>query len=154
MLRPLNLGEVTLETDPDLDRRRLFGHNASGSEMEHWHNPALPGAGFLFSSIEGMRSYLAANLFPETTSLRVPLELAQPARYPVGTGMQVGLGWFVRTTDEGRAHWHDGGTAGFGSFIGFDLERQLGVAVLTTRLHTLELDEAAMTVISELRQEH
>ena len=154
VLRPLNLGEVTLETDPDLDRRRLFGHNASGSEMEHWHNPALQGAGFLFSSIEGMRSYLAANLFPETTSLRVPLELAQPARYPVGTGMQVGLGWFVRNTDEGRAHWHDGGIAGFGSFIGFDLERQLGVAVLTTRLHTLELDEAAMTVISELRQEH
>ena len=152
VLRPLTLGEVTLETDPDPDRRRFFGHNASGSEMEHWHNPALPGAGFLFSSIEGMRSYLAANLFPETTSLRVPLELAHQARYPAGPGMQVGLGWFVRSTDDGPVHWHNGGTAGFGSFIGFDLERQLGVAVLISRVHTLELDEAAMKVLSDLRQ--
>jgi CubicO group peptidase (beta-lactamase class C family) len=152
VLAPLDLGEVTLETDPDPDKRRLFGHNASVGEMEHWHNPALPGAGFLFSSIEGMRGYLAANLFPETTSLRVPLELVHQARYPSGPGMQVGLGWFVRGTDEGPVHWHNGGTAGFGSFIGFDLERRLGVAVLISRVQTPRLDEAAMSVISELRQ--
>jgi len=66
--------------------------------------------------------------------------------------MEVGLGWFVRGTAEGPVHWHNGGTAGFGSFIGFDLERQLGVAVLMSRVHTLQLDEAATTVISELRQ--
>ena len=152
VLRPLNLGELTLETDPDPDRRRLFGHNDSGSEMEHWHDPALSGAGFLFSSIEGMRRYLAANLFPETTSLRVPLELVHQARYPAGPGMQVAMGWLVSGTDEGPVHWHNGGTAGFGSFIGFDLERQLGVAVLISRVHTPRLDEAAMSVISELRQ--
>jgi D-alanyl-D-alanine-carboxypeptidase/D-alanyl-D-alanine-endopeptidase len=152
VLRPLDLGELTLETDPDPDQYRLFGHNESGSEMEHWHNPALPGAGFLFSSIEAMRRYLAANLFPATTSLRVPLELAHQARCPAGPGMQVALAWLVRGTDEGPVHWHNGGTAGFGSFIGFDLERQLGVAVLMSRVHTRRLDEAAMTVISELRQ--
>jgi CubicO group peptidase (beta-lactamase class C family) len=66
--------------------------------------------------------------------------------------MQVALGWFVRSTDDGPVHWHNGGTAGFGSFIGFDLERQLGVAVLISRVHTLELDEAAMKVLSDLRQ--
>jgi serine-type D-Ala-D-Ala carboxypeptidase/endopeptidase len=152
VLLPLNLGEVTLETDPDPDRCRLFGHNGSGSEMEHWHNPALQGAGFLFSSIEGMRRYLAANLFPETTSLRVPLELVREARYPAGPGMQVAMGWLVSGTDEGYVHWHNGGIAGFGSFIALDLERQLGVAVLTSRVHTPRLDEVAMTVISELRQ--
>jgi CubicO group peptidase (beta-lactamase class C family) len=112
----------------------------------------LQGAGFLFSSVEGMRRYLAANLFPATTSLRVPLELAHQVRYPAGPGMQVGLGWLVRGTDEGPVHWHNGGAAGFGSFIGFDLERQLGVAVLISRVHTSRLDEAAMTVISGLRQ--
>ena len=99
-----------------------------------------------------MRGYLAANLFPETTSLRVPLELVHQARYPSGPGMQVGLGWFVRGTDEGPVHWHNGGTAGFGSFIGFDLERQLGLAVLISRVHTPQLDETAVTVISALRQ--
>ncbi len=152
VLAPLELGEVTLETDPDPDKRRLFGHNASIGEMEHWHNPALQGASFLFSSIEAMRRYLAANLFPGTTSLRVPLDLVHEARYPAGSAMQVALGWLVRSTDDGPVHWHNGGTAGFGSFIGFDLERKLGVAALISRVHTTHLDEAAMAVLSELRK--
>ena len=84
--------------------------------------------------------------------IELPLELVHQARYPAGPGMQVALGWFVRGTDEGPVHWHNGGIAGFGSFIGFDLERQLGVAVLISRIHTLRLDEAAMKVLSELRQ--
>jgi CubicO group peptidase (beta-lactamase class C family) len=62
------------------------------------------------------------------------------------------MGWLVSGTDEGPVHWHNGGIAGFGSFIGFDLERQLGVAIFMSRVHTSRLDEAAMTVISELRQ--
>jgi D-alanyl-D-alanine-carboxypeptidase/D-alanyl-D-alanine-endopeptidase len=152
VLAPLDLEEVTLETDPDPDKRRLFGHNASVGEMEHWHNPALQGASFLFSSIEGMRRYLAANVFPETTSLRVPLDLVHEARNPAGPGTQVALGWLLRSTDDGPVHWHNGGTAGFGSFIGFDLERKLGVAALISRVHTAQMDEAAIRVLSELRK--
>ena len=48
VLAPLDLDGVTLETSPDPDRHRLFGHNDSGAEMEHWHNPALAGASSLF----------------------------------------------------------------------------------------------------------
>ena len=33
------------ETDADPDGRRLFGRDGSGTEIEHWRNPALPGAG-------------------------------------------------------------------------------------------------------------
>jgi CubicO group peptidase (beta-lactamase class C family) len=153
VLEPLNLQGVTLETDPDPDRRRLFGHNDSGKEIEHWHNPALPGAGFLFSTIGGMGRYLTVNLRPETTPLRAPLELVHQARHAAGPGMRVALGWLLRDTDAGPVHWHNGGTAGFGSFIGLDLRRQLGVAVLMSRRHSPELDTAAMGVISELRRQ-
>jgi CubicO group peptidase (beta-lactamase class C family) len=65
--------------------------------------------------------------------------------------MQVALGWLVRDTDTGPVHWHNGGTAGFGSFIGFDLPRLAGVAVLMSRRHDHDLDEAAMRALSELR---
>jgi CubicO group peptidase (beta-lactamase class C family) len=150
-LAPLNLEDVSLETGPDPDRQRLFGHNDAGAEMEHWRNPALPGAGSLFSSIQGMRRYLVVNLRPETTPLRAPLELVHQARLPAGPGMEVALGWLVRGTDQGPVHWHNGGTAGFGSFIGLDLPRRTGVAVLISRRHDQELDDAAMRAISELR---
>jgi CubicO group peptidase (beta-lactamase class C family) len=153
VLSPLDLEGVTVETAPDPDRLRLFGHNDSGDEMEHWHNPALAGASCLFSSGEGMRRYLAANLYPDKTKLGAALQLVHQARRPAGPGMQVGLGWLVRDTDDGPLHWHNGGTAGFASFIGFDLYRKLGVAVLMSRRHVLRLDDAALGAIRVLRQQ-
>jgi CubicO group peptidase (beta-lactamase class C family) len=151
VLAPLDLAEVTSETDPDPGGRRLFGRDGSGAEIEHWRNPALAGAGSLFSSIQGMHRYLVVNLAPSTTPLRQALELAHEPRLPAGPGMQVALGWLVRDTDAGPVHWHNGGTAGFGSFIGFDLPRRAGVAVLMSRRHDHDLDEAAMRALSELR---
>jgi CubicO group peptidase (beta-lactamase class C family) len=153
VLTPLDLEDVALETEADPHGRRLFGHDGSGAEIEHWHNPALPGAGCLFSDIRGMRRYLVVNLNPETTALRPPLELVHEARQPAGPGMEVALGWLVRATEEGPVHWHNGGTAGFGSFIALDLRRRLGVAALISRRHDHDLDEAAMRAISELRAE-
>ena len=153
VLTPLDLADVAMETDPDPDRRRLFGHDSSGAEIEHWRNPALPGAGCLFSNIQGMRRYLVVNLRPETTALRGPLELVHQARQPARPGTQVALGWLVQDSDEGPVHWHNGGTAGFGSFIGFDLARQIGVAALMSRRHSDNLDQAAMRAISGLRAE-
>lgn len=152
VLQPLGLAEeVTLESDPDPRQRRVFGHSTGGEELEHWHNPALPGASFLFASVEGMGHYLAANLRPATTKLRAALELAhQP--FQVGPDMQVGLGWLVRSTEGGPVYWHNGGTSGFGAFMAFDLAHQAGVAVLMSRRHLFDLDEAAMSALSVLRQ--
>jgi CubicO group peptidase (beta-lactamase class C family) len=153
VLKPLGLEGVTPETDPDPERRRLFGRDGSGAKIEHWRNPALPGAGSLFSDINGMRHYLAVNLRPETTPLPGPLELVHQVRHTAGPGVEVALGWLVRATDAGPVHWHNGGTAGFGSFVGFDRRRHLGVAALIGRRHDQDVDEAAMRVISELRAE-
>jgi CubicO group peptidase (beta-lactamase class C family) len=152
VLRPLGLAdEVTLESDPDPSKRRVFGHSAGGEELEHWHNPALPGASFLFASVEGMGRYLVANLRPATTKLRAALELVhQPLQ--VGPDVDVGLGWLVRSTEDGPVYWHNGGTSGFGAFIAFDLARQAGVAVLMSRRHLFDLDEAAMSALSVLRR--
>ncbi len=151
VLEPLDLQEVTPETGPDPDQRRLFGRDGSGAEIEHWRNPALPGAASLFSDIGGMGRYLVVNLRPGTTSLATALELVHQPQRPAGPGMEVALGWLVRATDDGPVHWHNGGTAGFGSFIAFDLRRGLGVAVLISRRHDHDLDDAAMSAIAELR---
>jgi CubicO group peptidase (beta-lactamase class C family) len=151
VLAPLDLPEVTLETDPDPGGRRLFGRDGSGAEIEHWRNPALPGAASLFSSIQGMHRYLVVNLAPATTPLRQALELVHEPRLPAGPGTQVALGWLVRATDAGLVHWHNGGTAGFASFVGFDLAHRAGVAVLMSRRHDHDLDEAAMNALAELQ---
>ena len=103
VLEPLEAEDVAPETGPDPERRRLFGRDGSGAEIEHWRNPALPGAASLFSSIEGMRRYLVVNLRPETTRSPAALELVHQPRRPAGPGMEVALGWLVRATEEARA---------------------------------------------------
>jgi hypothetical protein len=45
--------------------------------------------------------------------------------------MRVGLNWLTRTVGQNRIVWHNGGTAGFRTFIGFDPERQVGAVVLS-----------------------
>jgi D-alanyl-D-alanine-carboxypeptidase/D-alanyl-D-alanine-endopeptidase len=43
--------------------------------------------------------------------------------------------------------WHNGGTGGFGSFLGFDPERERGVVVLTNSTHTRRLDAAGLAIV-------
>ena len=45
--------------------------------------------------------------------------------------MRIGLGWIIRGGHGRDLHWHNGGTGGYRSFLGFDLESRTGVVVLS-----------------------
>jgi hypothetical protein len=44
--------------------------------------------------------------------------------------MQQAMGWIRMSGKDGSLLWHNGGTAGFRSFVGVDVGRQRGVVVL------------------------
>ena len=76
--------------------------------------------------------------------------MAREAVAKVKGRWQVGLGWFVSATKRGATHWHNGGTSGFGTFIGFNQTDGVGLAVLTSRAHSDDLDHAAMSALVDL----
>jgi CubicO group peptidase (beta-lactamase class C family) len=41
------------------------------------------------------------------------------------------MGWIVSMTPHGNVIWHNGGTGGFGAFVGFSPEKHVGIVVLT-----------------------
>jgi len=41
------------------------------------------------------------------------------------------MGWVIQTTPNGQIVWHDGGTMGFGAYIGMSRDKDLGVIVLS-----------------------
>jgi CubicO group peptidase (beta-lactamase class C family) len=43
------------------------------------------------------------------------------------------LGWIIAQTPNGNIVWHNGGTNGFGSYVGLELDRHIGVIVLTNQ---------------------
>ena len=54
-------------------------------------------------------------------------------RRPASPGLEIALGWHVLSgkADRNEIVWHNGGTGGYRSFIGFDLKRRVGVVVLS-----------------------
>jgi CubicO group peptidase (beta-lactamase class C family) len=108
-----------------------LGHNARGDVVPNWDIPTLAGAGALRSNAEEMLVFLDANLGPPEGPLEEAMRVSHEPRMPAGPGMEIGLNWITLTTGNQKTVWHNGGTGGYRSFVGFDPDREIGVVVLT-----------------------
>jgi CubicO group peptidase (beta-lactamase class C family) len=136
--RPLGLRDTTVQLTPEQQDRLVRGHNLQG-EVGNWDFDAIAGAGALRSTVQDMLLFLEANLRPDATPLAPVLERAQQVHF-TGWTSHVGLGWQISETIEGPVvHWHNGGTHGYRSFIGFDRANQVAVALLS---NTGDVDES------------
>src|SRR5438105_3112112 len=104
------------------------GHDESGKPTSNWDLDALVGAGAIRSTANDMLRYLKANMGRRHTPLEAAMKFAQQPRADVGKGMRIGLAWM--TSDKGII-WHNGGTGGYRSFMGFTADGRHGVVILT-----------------------
>jgi hypothetical protein len=134
ILEPLGMTDTRIVLRPE-DRARLApGHSASGQPVANWDLDALAGAGALRSSADDMLTFLAANIDPPDTAVGHAIRAAQVPRAQFNDTMRVGLLWLTQTTRFGRTVvWHNGGTAGYRTYVGFDPDRRIGVVVLSNR---------------------
>lgn len=102
------------------------------NQMRAWtwnHQSVLTGAGGLVSNPEDMLKFLVGQLNSEKTSLTTAFQEARKEQADAGSPtMQIGLGWHIR---EHKYVWHNGGTGGFRSFIGFDPDKKRAIVILT-----------------------
>lgn len=140
ILRPLGMTETAVTLTPALRARMSAGHSASGGEVPLWDLDALAGAGAIRSSITDMARYLVANVAadadandPRNGGLGNALAESHRARFDKGpSGMSVGLAWHRLPGSAGDTIvWHNGGTGGFASFLGYSTKRRVGVVILT-----------------------
>ncbi|MBY0488741.1 MAG: serine hydrolase [Gemmatimonadaceae bacterium] len=139
VLAPLGMRESAVALTPALRARMSTGHDASGAAVPLWDLDAIAGAGALRSSITDMLRYLEANLAADvdptsakTHGLGAVLADAHAARYTKGpSGMSLGLAWHRLPGPGGDTIvWHNGGTGGFTSFLGYSAKRKMGVVIL------------------------
>ncbi|HZL47084.1 MAG TPA: serine hydrolase, partial [Opitutaceae bacterium] len=106
------------------------GHDEKGAPVPNWTFDAIAPAGALRSSAREMALFLQACLglreTPLTTSLVATM---QPQRPLVGLVGSIGLAWHL-TADDPPIIWHNGGTGGYRSFVGFDPRGKRGVVML------------------------
>jgi CubicO group peptidase (beta-lactamase class C family) len=89
------------------------------------------GAGDINSNIEDMAHWVRLHLGNgsfEGRDIVSPENLAVTRTPKVGINdkMAYALGWVITRTPNGSVIWHDGGTNGFGTYVGVQLDKQIG----------------------------
>jgi CubicO group peptidase (beta-lactamase class C family) len=148
VLRPLALTAMTFDVEAGAER--LAGHDPRGQRVPDWHNRSLAGCGSLWSSIQDLYKYLFAHLEPAVSPLADAIDLVGGPRAPAGRDEQIALAWHITDTPQGPVHWHNGGTGGFASFIGFNPSARIGMAVLINRRHAPGQDAASKRLLTQL----
>lgn len=156
IFKPLAMADSTLAPSAGQQRRFADGHDAAYRKVPHWDFPEnLAGVGGIRSSLPDMTRFLEANLGLRPSELDPALALSHAMQRAAGPGLDIGLAWHIRRSAHGDIVWHNGGTAGFRSFIGFDMQRKTGVVVLADS--AAEFDDLALHLLdpaSPLKKAH
>ena len=133
ILDPLEMKDTGIHLSPPVGVPFAQGHDAQAEPVPLWDFPTLPGAGALRSTANDMLLFLAANLSSDEGPIFDALRRTHEVRAPdVAPGLSMALGWLVNERNPDRPIiWHNGGTGGFHSFIGFDPSGGRAVVVLT-----------------------
>jgi D-alanyl-D-alanine-carboxypeptidase/D-alanyl-D-alanine-endopeptidase len=128
---PLKMKDTCITLSAEMKTRLAPGHNSAGVQVKNWDIPTLAGAGAIRSTANDMVKYVGANLGLIASSLAKTMEKTHVSRHEAGApDMEIGLGWHVRKSFGSAFIWHNGGTGGYHSFVGFDKRRKRGVVVL------------------------
>jgi D-alanyl-D-alanine-carboxypeptidase/D-alanyl-D-alanine-endopeptidase len=148
--QPLGLRSTRITLTAEMRSRLAQGHNSSLERTPLWDLPAFAGAGAVRSSANDLLVILEACLGKRNTPLNQALALLLETRRPTGmAGIEAGLGWFVSSFRGNQMVWKDGGTGGFGTFIGFSPEREQGAQVLTNAGNWNGIRDIGMHLIDE-----
>jgi CubicO group peptidase (beta-lactamase class C family) len=139
--RPLGMTNTLITLSPEMKERMAQGHNAAGKAVPNWDMPALAGAGALRSTGNDLLKLVAANMGLTKSSLTPAMELEQVPRHDTDLpNTRVALAWHITKTRGIEMVWHNGGTGGFRTFIGFDKKNHRGVVVLTNSANDKNVD--------------
>lgn len=130
---PLGMKSTAVTLDAALTKRLAQGHNAQRKAVPNWDLPTLAGAGALRSTVNDMLNFLSAQLGYTKSPLAAAMDATLAERRPTGgPRMDVALGWHIQTTPAGgEIVWHNGGTGGYRTYMGFDPKARVGVVVLS-----------------------
>ena len=137
VIRPLHMADTRITLTSDLRVRLAHGH-AGGQEAGNWDIDALAGAGALRSTAQDMAKFVAAAAGLTRTPLDSAFHLTEVIQFDAGPTMRIGLGWHVIGPDSTAVIWHNGGTGGYHTFIGFDPRRKIGVVVLSNDASSID----------------
>jgi CubicO group peptidase (beta-lactamase class C family) len=131
ILEPLGMTSSSVTLSESQKKRLAAGYGAGLNPVKNWDLDALAGAGALRSTANDMLKFLAANLELTDTPLKAAMRRMRTVHRETGTDdLEIAMAWHVFHKFGTDIFWHNGGTAGYRSFAGFDPAKKSGVVVL------------------------
>jgi len=138
VLRPLGLHDTYITVPPAAAAHRIPGTNDELARVPYWTFDALAASGALISDAHDQLALIDAELDASAGShapLRAAMHLTQEPQLQ-NPDINEGIGWQI---DAKGRYWHNGGTGGFHTFLGFDPKTRRGLVILSaTSLQTLD----------------
>lgn len=134
----LQLGFFQLRLSSD-----LWNH-----EPQNWS-----GAGGIVSTLPEMLLYLKAQMNKNSSELTSAIQMSHEPLFKESNTSSVAMNWMISKSPQLNQPflWHNGGTGGFSSFIGFTEDKQYGLVILSNSSN--DLDDFALDLLKELMKE-
>lgn len=129
--RKLSMPNTTMTMTPKQKSQMAIGHD-DDTAVSNWDFDALAGCGAWRSNVKEMLQFLNYQLTLNGNKRTKAVELTQQLH--ASNGSKVGLGWHFYK----ELLWHNGGTGGYRSFCGIDLEKNRGIIVLTNSTSSVD----------------
>jgi len=144
ILSGLAMMETTITLNVNQQRSLMPGHTEDGEITAPWTFQSMAGAGAFKSTVSDMVRYVKSYLDSSNHD-----EMFTPI-VQVNDDFRVGLGWFISrvNTEQEQLVWHNGGTGGFSSFVGFKPGNRKAIIVLSNC--AIEVDELAIELLQSM----
>ncbi|MBV8544022.1 MAG: serine hydrolase [Acidobacteria bacterium] len=142
ILQPLAMKSTAITLSKAMKDRLAIGHDAALQPVSNWDLPTLAGAGALRSTANDLLTFVGANLGLQTSPLASSMASMLATRRPTSVpGLDIALGWHISTRNEHEIIWHNGGTGGYRTWIGFDPKSRTGIVVLSNTSTAAGVDD-------------
>ncbi|NVD37276.1 serine hydrolase [Ensifer sp. HO-A22] len=139
---PLGMADTAITALPEWQGRRATGHDAGLEPTSDWDLGALQGAGALRSTANDLLIFLQAAMGKKPSTLAPAFSAMLRNRQPLGDGTaEQALGWVISGQGDRQIVWHNGGTGGYRSFVGFRPSTGVGVVVLSNTSTEIGVDD-------------
>jgi len=130
---PLGMSSTSITIADNDSSRFAKGYNGE-TNVSYWDFDNFAAAGALRSTGADMVRFLKAQMGNRDTKLYPQMKQTQAILARASNENQdvshIGMGWLYSTQND-TIVWHNGGTAGFSSFMGFNKQKGSGVIVLS-----------------------
>jgi len=138
VLAPLGLTNTSIVLTPAMRARMSEGHDGAGTVVPLWDLPTLAGAGALRSSLRDMMKVASALVTPPPNAVGSAIVQSVAPRFTANQALSIGLGWHRVILAGDTVVFHNGGTAGFRTYIGMNVRTRAAVVMLTNSGHDNE----------------